>query len=558
MDPTRTLSLRRAFMRELSKAFRNLRRAVKDFMVEKDALGLKEKKHLVPFQTIALHVQPREFEFRTDAQKLGAFNDWFRQQVEANVLSPDPGTPAGTPWTTEFVESAYRRGQFNAFISSRTITGTDQSSESFLKSSFAQPETMSKVQLLGTRAFEQLRGITATMSSEMNRILAQGIADGRGAEDLARELGERIGSLAGSRALTIARTEIINAHAEGQLDAFNRLGVQELGIKAEWSTAGDDRVCELCLPMEGQVFTIEQARGMIPLHPNCVLGDSLIECPDALFLTRAKYHGRVIHLTTLHNRRLSVTEHHVLLTRGGWCLAKDLRQGDCLIGASSVDSTFIEHPDKNDGVASISNVFETISKILPKHLRRISGTRPQYFHGDGGALDEEIDVILSDCELRGQFHSLCLAQAKKLFLMGGDVSTRQPLFLDGESSLSLLLERLAAAADCLLSRKSIPAILARGSSAGHQPIALSEGSYRNPCEDKSCHDHVTTTMEDCGDLVEALPAEVAFDEIVDVQIVESGRGGVFVFDVSTHSSMYSVNGILSSNCRCTWIPTSVT
>jgi len=223
MDPTRTLSLRRAFMRELSKAFRNLRRAVKDFMVEKDALGLKEKKHLVPFQTIALHVQPREFEFRTDAQKLGAFNDWFRQQVEANVLSPDPGTPAGTPWTTEFVESAYRRGQFNAFISSRTITGTDQSSESFLKSSFAQPETMSKVQLLGTRAFEQLRGITATMSSEMNRILAQGIADGRGAEDLARELGERIGSLAGSRALTIARTEIINAHAEGQLDAFNRL-----------------------------------------------------------------------------------------------------------------------------------------------------------------------------------------------------------------------------------------------------------------------------------------------------------------------------------------------
>jgi hypothetical protein len=67
----------------------------------------------------------------------------------------------------------------------------------------------------------------------------------------------------------IARTEIINAHAEGQLDSFDMLGVEEVGVVAEWATAGDDRVCEECASIEGELFTVDEARGMIPLHPNC-------------------------------------------------------------------------------------------------------------------------------------------------------------------------------------------------------------------------------------------------------------------------------------------------
>ena len=37
----------------------------------------------------------------------------------------------------------------------------------------------------------------------------------------------------------------------------------------EWSTAGDDRVCEACLPMEGVVLKLSEAHNMIPRHPNC-------------------------------------------------------------------------------------------------------------------------------------------------------------------------------------------------------------------------------------------------------------------------------------------------
>jgi hypothetical protein len=45
--------------------------------------------------------------------------------------------------------------------------------------------------------------------------------------------------------------------------------VEGVKVKAEWDTAGDGRVCELCRPLDGQVFTIEEIEPMIPRHPNC-------------------------------------------------------------------------------------------------------------------------------------------------------------------------------------------------------------------------------------------------------------------------------------------------
>jgi SPP1 gp7 family putative phage head morphogenesis protein len=231
-----------------------IRNNVKDFMVIKDALGL--------------NVQPREYEFRTSSRKLAAFNEWFAQQVEAGLLSAEVGTPAGQPWSTKYVESAYRRGLLNAFLASKKAKGLDQTAENFLRSSFGAPEAFDKIALLGTRVFENMKGLTGSMKAEMSRILASGLANGEGAEGIAKTMVEDLG-LSEDRALMIARTEIINAHAEGQLDAFEQLGVEELGVQAEWTTAGDERVCPECEDMEGQVFSVEEARGMIPLHPNC-------------------------------------------------------------------------------------------------------------------------------------------------------------------------------------------------------------------------------------------------------------------------------------------------
>lgn len=268
-DPTRTIMIRRRFIADMTRRFRRVRKAVYHFLVTVDALGLQEKKNPV------LNAQPREFQFSTDAGKLKAFNDWLLQQIQADILSVPPGGNAAVPWTSPYLTSSYKMGQINAYLAAKQgLASTDpgfvsQSQAQFFRDSFNNPETTSKIQLLATRAFENLKGVTSTMSSQLNQILAQGMLDGSGAEAIANEMTDKIDSLSDSRALTIARTEVINAHAEGQLDAFVDLGVEELGVKAEWSTAGDDRVCPECEELEGNIYTIDEARGMIPVHPNC-------------------------------------------------------------------------------------------------------------------------------------------------------------------------------------------------------------------------------------------------------------------------------------------------
>jgi len=213
------------------------------------------------------------FAFGTDADKVEGFNQWFQEQVDAGLLQVDGDT--GKPWTSRYVDSSYRQGAVRSYTETNRpeLTGNldfyQGTKAQFLRDAFSQPEMVSKVKLLATRNFAQLKGIGAAMSTDISRILSDGISNGLGPRELARSLNKSIDAIGKKRALTMARTEVIHAHSEGQLDSFKFLGVEEVGIMAEWSTAGDDRVCPLCGPLGGTVMTVKEAQGLIPRHPNC-------------------------------------------------------------------------------------------------------------------------------------------------------------------------------------------------------------------------------------------------------------------------------------------------
>jgi SPP1 gp7 family putative phage head morphogenesis protein len=270
-DPTRTTLLQRKFWGEMKRRFNWLYIQIQKWLVEEDSLGLKKPEKPLMVVQAAAH-----YAFATDPQKLQIFQGWLANQINAGILTVSGRGIIGQPWTYEYVESAYHRGMTRAYIdASRFLYATAQpdyylgSREQFLRGAFAQPELMSKMRLLGSRSFEQLRGITASMSQQLSTQLLNGLMYGRSSSQIAVEMRKSIGSLSRTRARMIARTEIIHAHAEGQLDSFQMLGIDELGVMAEWSTAGDGLVCEECGTREGEVFTVEEARGLIPLHPNC-------------------------------------------------------------------------------------------------------------------------------------------------------------------------------------------------------------------------------------------------------------------------------------------------
>lgn len=266
-DPSRTVTLRRRFMAEMNRRFASVSRAIQELVVIDDAFGLEERKPFVVLQ------ERQVYRFLTDSNKVKEYRRWFQQQIDAKILTVDAIT--GKPWTATYVESAYRKGMIRGYTDvhkealAEDVAFYEGGKAQFLRDVFSAPATLSKIELVSIRAFTELEGVTASMSQQMSRILANGLAHGKSPAFIARELRKNMTKLTRTRARTIARTEVVNAHAEGQLDSFERLGIEEVGIEAEWSTAGDDRVCPECGALEGQVMTIAEARGMIPLHPNC-------------------------------------------------------------------------------------------------------------------------------------------------------------------------------------------------------------------------------------------------------------------------------------------------
>ena len=267
-DPTRTTLLRKQFLADITRRLKSVVREAERLIVEDDVFGLKKIKPK-SIKTLAY----QEFRFLSNPAKIEAFRKWLKSQVDAKLLVVESHTDK--PWLAKYIESSYKKGLIRAYtqVHSESLADVEDfyigGRTQFLADAFAAPVVMEQVKLLYTRAFTELKGITDTMDQQISRILADGFTKGESPQTIARNLRKSVAGITKRRATVLARTEIIRAHAEGQLTGFEQLGVTGVKIQAEWLTAGDGRVCPLCSARSGEKMTIEQARGLIPLHPNC-------------------------------------------------------------------------------------------------------------------------------------------------------------------------------------------------------------------------------------------------------------------------------------------------
>lgn len=262
-DPTGTSSIRERFGKFIRAKFRKLRRALRKAVLTDDVFGLAKRRveKLASNAFGGADTENVDFKFATSSEKLAEFKKYLEKQLGGTLLSDEE------LWQ-KYVEQGFAKGAGKAFQQATPDDMEPGDERTWLRSAFGRPESIEKVKLLASRSFGELEGVTSQMGQRMGRILAQGLTEGANPRDIADDLDGELG-LGARRAEVIARTEIVRAHAEGQLDAFEKLGVSELGVEVEWSTAGDDRVCEECASMEGKVFAVEDAHDMIPAHPNC-------------------------------------------------------------------------------------------------------------------------------------------------------------------------------------------------------------------------------------------------------------------------------------------------
>lgn len=89
------------------------------------------------------------------------------------------------------------------------------------------------------------------------------------------------------RAMTIARTETIRAANRGQQETWAQMARAHLidtsRLRQEWITTPDDRLCDLCAPMDGKTVSLgsqfeSTERGVLPSERQAFAGET-VDCP---------------------------------------------------------------------------------------------------------------------------------------------------------------------------------------------------------------------------------------------------------------------------------------
>lgn len=367
-DPTRTITLRKAFVTDISKRFRALRGEIRRVLVDKDLLGLGDGKELTGFKTHA-------FGFETSADKVNKFMLWLQGQVDDKLLQvrqmPQFGKGAQKPWTDLYIQDSYARGVQRARYEMRNIgmavPGIDKTGG--IHTSMGTPFHMERVALLYTRTYTELKNITNEMSNQLSKVLSQGMIDGDGPLAIARKLNKTISGTgkdisitdtlgrfipAERRAKMLARTEVIRAHHMGNIQEYKSWGVLGVKVQAEFRTANDGRECKRCSEIAADgPYTLDEIEGMIPAHPNCFIDKQIpiytsegwkpigdVEIGDLVLTHKRRFkkvyalprHQEQANVVTFKFKgylNLSMTENHPVLVEGGtWKPAKDCVEGE--------------------------------------------------------------------------------------------------------------------------------------------------------------------------------------------------------------------------------------
>lgn len=266
-DPTGTTRIRNRYEREMIRRFRWLERLARRAILQFNILGLPPQQ--IGDRQFDPDDRPSFAGFTRSEDKARAFSLWLEAQAAKGILEIQEGTPinitAEHGWQNVYIDSAYQKGMRDA----AQETGGIATSKAAIKAAFFQPVHADKVGLLYSRNLEALEGITEKMSTDIRGVLSQGLIDGRHSRILAKEITERVNKIGITRARTLARTEIVATHAEATLNMYQEAGIVDVSNDAEFQTSGDGRVCAQCDALSGRVYSIADARGVIPVHPNC-------------------------------------------------------------------------------------------------------------------------------------------------------------------------------------------------------------------------------------------------------------------------------------------------
>ncbi len=404
----------------------------------------------------------------------------------------------------------------------------------------------------GRYAGELIKGINETSRKLVGNAIQRFVdTPGFTLGDISSQLSDIFGV---ERARTIAVTETTRSYAEGERLAGLAMKEEFPDVKVikTWFTNRDDIVCDICAAMDGEEVEIDKPfSGGIdapPAHVNCILPGNIVDpLGKILAMTKSFYNGRCIEITLANGRRIAITQNHPILTDRGWVFAKCINKSDNIISALGIDNSII-NPNDNQRPAEIEKIFTSLEKsvFMSSSAMPISA---KDFYGDGKFIDGDIQII--------NINSLLSCDTNAAFFQ----PVSQLNFIPGSSSAVFFT---GSGAQNLFSVRNNP------TSGGYMSVGKHRGSLSfggiAPADEHRIGNisradvGLYNSLSKCPTIDARLARKflLRFSSSITSEKVSKIRYFNFcghVYNLQSEPyNLYSVNGIITHNCRC-WIQT---
>jgi len=345
--------------------------------------------------------------------------------------------------------------------------------------------------------------------------------------------------------------------------AFCAFAWRSGGVKRlVWHTSGGKN-CPFCTQMDGKTAGIDESfvgegdtlsggdgQGLTPsrnishepLHEGCLPGDAYVLPQGVTGVSKRRYDGNLVAVSTARGYRLSCTPNHPILTPSGWVGASRLDVGGYVISRLAGDAELIVCPDYEnvpariqDVVESFSNRREVVSVPVP--------VAPKHFHGDGEG--SKVAIIGANRLLLDGLDTALAEQVAQDVLVGGDGKASE---LSGGGHPGELLMGIGATALGDVGGLGLGFTLGGGQSGGSQSARLLAGAWRKRDSVQIIDDDGPRDSEIAGHGKDGIAILIAPDEIVNVEI-DPFHG--WVYNLQTESGFYFAESIIAHNCDCT-------
>jgi hypothetical protein len=387
--------------------------------------------------------------------------------------------------------------------------------------------------------------IDGTTKDWLARTIEQGFRDNLSHFEIAKLIRNSASAVALERSEVIAEQEAAIAVGEVEMEVYKRNGIKEF----RWETQKDERTCLECLANEeagiikvGEVFP----SGVVapPGHVNCILPGQQVWGLGISAKIISDYDGPAVRITTAKGSNCSVTPNHLMLTQRGWIRASEINHRDYLINTHPAIKNM---PFANPNIKPIETLIDDIFVSGDVVFSKMPSPAID-FRGDE-VFCKNVDIVFSTGKLRPNIFNKFF---KFLYNRNFIRTLVKKDFFSCYRKITQSFKTNWFTLDCFMRRLGIFNIFFLRSLGHHDSVGFRVVSDLNFISDKKISNSGSTDTSILGDFVGRNPTFVFLDKVNEINRIKNFHGKVY--DLSTGGQWYTVNGIITHNCRCFVMP----